>query len=122
MGHLMGASTQEVIIGRLTGVEPLAPHPDWLCWKDLVEDVLELNATSVNQYNALFEKFPHTLDTEVDELCSVLAQLLQTSRYTIGTASDGLPCLDVLQTNRQIPARPLDLLYAVHHRLTVAML
>lgn len=118
----METATHEIIIGRLTGVEPLAPHPDWTCWKDLVEDILELHSTSVEHYSALFEKFPHTLDADVDELCSVLAQLLQTSRYTIGTATDGLPCLDVLQTNRQKPARPLDLLYAVHHRLAVGML
>lgn len=118
----MQASVQEAIIDRLTGVEPLAPHPDWTCWKDLVEDVVELHSTSIDQYSALFEKFPHTLEAGVDELCGVLAQLLQTSRYTIGTAADGLPCLDVLQTNRQKPARPLDLLYAVHHRLAVGML
>jgi hypothetical protein len=110
------------IIARLNGVTPLASHPDWLCWQDLVEDVCELRATSSQQYQALFPNLGVTDSLEdFEELCSVLSQLIQTSRYTLTTGNDGLPCLGVWQNNRQAPARPVDVLYAVHHRLAVGL-
>ena len=110
------------IIARLNGVTPLAAHPDWLCWKDLVEDLVELRETSLPQYLALFAPLTVSNSSEdFEELCSVLSQLIQTSRYTLTTENDGLPSLSVLQNNRQTPARPLDVLYAVHHRLAVGL-
>lgn len=108
------------IIDRLQGVKPLAVHPDWLCWKDLVEDMIELHANSPQHYQALFDNQLISAD-DVDSVCVLLAQLIETSRYTLAQGQDGLPRLDVLQNNRQIPARPVDVLYAVHHRLAVVL-
>lgn len=116
----VGAISSQHIIERLQGVKPLVAHPDWLCWKDLVEDIIELRAASPQQYHALFD---HQLSSpdDAESLCVILAQLMQTSCYTLAQGQDGLPCLQVLQTNHQIPARPLDVLYAIHHRLAVGI-
>lgn len=108
------------IIECLRGVKPFVAHPDWLCWKDLVEDIIELRATSPQHYQALFDNQLIPTD-DVDGICGVLAQLMQTSRYTLAQGQDGLPCLELLQAKHHIPARPVDVLYAVHHRLAVAM-
>ncbi len=108
------------IIERLQGVKPLVAHPDWLCWKDLVEDMMELHATSPQHYQALFNNQLISQE-DVDGVCGLLAQLMQTSGYTLALGQDGLPCLELLQTNHQIPARPVDVLYAVHHRLAVVL-
>lgn len=117
----MGSSIQEhQIVERLKSVKPLVAHPDWLCWKDMVEDVVQLHSTNPNQYMRLFENFPHDLNEGIDPLCGVLAQLMQSSSYTMGKSSDGLPCLDLLQSKNQTPARPIDVLYAIQHRMSVA--
>lgn len=116
------AISSQSIIARLDGVTPLAAHPDWLCWKDLVEDLFELRETNLPQYRDLLAPLTIPANSEdFEELCSVLSQLIQTSRYTLTTGNDGLPSLSVLQNNRQTPARPVDVLYAVHHRLAVVL-
>jgi len=102
---------------------PYPQHPDWACWKEMVEDAVELCATSPTHFECLFGQIAPSLFSEEHQQC--FAQAIQAlggnSLYAIAKGADGLPYLKLVETRKDVPARPVDVLYAVHHRLAFAL-